>query len=68
MDATAINALCERLANVQTRPYLRLQLIISIQLHFTTNSLSPDTTNTYLRLILRLMYIGCTLYKASLAT
>jgi len=41
MDATAINALCEVLANAQTHPYLRLKLIISIQLHFTTDSLDP---------------------------
>jgi len=68
MDATAINAPREVLANVQTHPCLRLQLIISIQLHFTTDSLSLDPTNTYLRAIPRLMYIGSTLHKASLAT
>jgi len=62
MDVTAINALCEVLVNVQTHTYLRLQLIISIQLDFTTDSLPPDPTNTYLRLILRWIYIGSTLY------
>lgn len=41
--------------------YLRVQLIISIQLDFTTDSLPPDPTNTYLRPILRWMYIGSTL-------
>jgi hypothetical protein len=56
MDVTDINSLCEVLVNVQTA-YFRLQLIISIQLDLTADSLPPDPTNTYLRLILRLMYV-----------
>jgi hypothetical protein len=61
MEVTAINVLSEVLVNVQTHTYLRLQVIISVQLHLTIDSPTADLTNTYL-LILRFMHIGSTLY------